>query len=118
MKYLRAVSSRMLAGTLAPMLNTSDLDRPDVALDLLDERDHLLLLARVAAERTRAAAGALDLAHQRLELVQPSAAPGQATKPSRAKRAAIAPPVASPAPTMSATLSFVLLITSTSRGCF
>jgi hypothetical protein len=40
---------------------------------------------------------------------------GQATKPSRAKRAAIVPPVPSPAPMMRAALSCVVAMASVSR---
>ena len=47
-----------------------DLDRSDVALDLLDERDHLLLFSRVTTEGTGAAAVGLDLGDERAELVR------------------------------------------------
>ena len=45
------------------------LDRPDLALDGLDERDHLLFLARVGAEGARLAALALDAGDEGRELV-------------------------------------------------
>jgi len=78
------------------------LDRADVALDRLDERDHVFFLARVRAIAVGTASGARDVLEQRLQLVgfAPRHAGGE---PPRAKRRAIAPPVASPAPMTSAT---------------
>ena len=46
-----------------------DLDRADIALDLVDQRDRRLFLARVGAEGARFAAVGLDLFDQRFELV-------------------------------------------------
>ena len=87
--------------TLAPMLKTADLDRRDLALDARDERDRPRLpcarrtpkpCAWPPSARMRSTSGASLSALRRVT---------QATKPSRAKRRAIAPPVASPAPTTS-----------------
>jgi hypothetical protein len=56
LKYFAGDSSRMLQGTLAPMLNTSTSIGPMVALDLLDQRNHLFFLARIGGEPMRHAA--------------------------------------------------------------
>ena len=51
-------------------------DRADLAFDLLDQRNHVLFLARIAGKTVGFAAVGLDGVHQRLEFV--GAAPGDA----------------------------------------
>ena len=103
LKYLRAVSSRMLRRHVGADVEHQHLDRPDVALDLLDQRDHLLFLARIAAEAVGLAARGADAVDQRLQLVGRCAASRRRRSPPREALAAMAPPVASPAPITSAT---------------
>ncbi len=69
LKYLRAVSSTTLDGTLAPMLKTSTSTGPISRSIRVTRRDHLFFLAGVGAEGDGLAAGGLDLLHQRLQLL-------------------------------------------------
>lgn len=50
-------------------IEDGDLDRPDLTLDVCDERDHLVLVARIDAEGPDFMSRALDLHNQRTELV-------------------------------------------------
>ena len=70
LRYLRAVSSRIGAGTLAPMLKTRTSTAPDVALDTREQLDHRILVACIARCRDRLAARRLDLGDQRRQRVR------------------------------------------------
>jgi hypothetical protein len=77
LKYLRAVSSSTLQGTLAPMLNTSTSIAPMRRFDLLDQGHDLFFLAGVAAKGHGPATLGFDLRHQRRQAAH--IAPGHAS---------------------------------------
>src|SRR5262249_19098824 len=54
---------------IAADVEDEDLDLADLGLDLGEELDHLLLVARIGAERMDLAARTGDLGHQMLQLV-------------------------------------------------
>jgi hypothetical protein len=85
LKYLRAVSSRMLLGTLAPMLNTSTSMGPMVDSICSTSATTSSSLRASLQSRGPAAIGP-DLVHQRLQLVQ--AAAGHAGGVALARKAA------------------------------
>jgi hypothetical protein len=95
--------------TLAPMLKAATSMGADLALDGVDERHHLLLLAGIRAEGAGLAALALDAATKGASLSALRRVT-QAVKPSRANLRAIAPPVASPAPMTRATFAFAICV--------
>ena len=47
----------------------ADLDRPDIALDTVEQLDHLLFAPRIDAERVRNAARCRNFINQRLQLI-------------------------------------------------
>ncbi len=101
LKYLRAVSSRMLHGTLAPMLKTKTsigaMSRSMVSTTWITSSSWRASEAKPCAWPPPATISSISgCSLSALRRV------AQAIKPSRANRLAMAPPVASPAPMMRA----------------